>query len=311
MLGNTGIEVTRMCFGTLTLGPMQANLSFDEGAEALCEAFSRGVNFVDTAQLYKTYGHIRRAFEISGQHDIVVSSKAYAVTYDDAKNAVEEARRELNRDVIDIFMLHDQENIHTLRGHAGALECLYDMKAKGVVRAVGMSTHFVTGVRGAIEMGLDVVHPLINKRGLGIVGGSVQDMLDAISDAHENGIGTFAMKPLGGGNLIGDSKGAFDFVLGQDCLDSIAVGMRNPHEVEANYRMFLGKDIGDELRSQLNKVPRNLIVNFRCVGCGNCLDTCGQGALSIVDGRAQVDRQLCIICGYCAAKCPEFAIRVV
>ena len=310
-LGNTDIEVSRMCFGTLTLGPLQADLSIDEGAEVIIEAFSRGINFVDTAQLYKTYRHIRRAMDVSGQHDIVISSKAYAVTREDALRAVEEARKELDRDIIDIFMLHDQESIHTIRGHAEALDCLFELKAKGIIKAVGLSTHWVDGVRGAIEAKLDIVHPLINKSGIGIVGGGVSDMLEAISEAHDNGIGTFAMKPLGGGNLIRDPEGAFEFVQGQNCLDSIAVGMRTQAEVEANVRIFEGHTVDEDLREQLNKVPRELMINFRCTGCGSCLEMCGNGAISVVDGKAQVDRQLCVICGYCATKCPSFAIRVI
>jgi ferredoxin len=31
----------------------------------------------------------------------------------------------------------------------------------------------------------------------------------------------------------------------------------------------------------------------------------------MVDGKAEVDAEACVLCGYCAAACPEFIIRVV
>jgi len=33
ILGKTGIEVTKLCFGALPLGPLQKNLPVDEGGE--------------------------------------------------------------------------------------------------------------------------------------------------------------------------------------------------------------------------------------------------------------------------------------
>ena len=34
-------------------------------------------------------------------------------------------------------------------------------------------------------------------------------------------------------------------------------------------------------------------------------------AITIVDGRAQVDASKCVFCGYCARACPQFCIKVV
>ena len=60
-LGNTGIQVSKICFGSLTMGPLQRNLSTFEGASLIEYAYERGVNFIDTAELYETYAHIREA----------------------------------------------------------------------------------------------------------------------------------------------------------------------------------------------------------------------------------------------------------
>ncbi len=46
-----------------------------------------------------------------------------------------------------------------------------------------------------------------------------------------------------------------------------------------------------------------------CVGCGTCLDACGFGAITIVDGRAVHDDH-CRGCGRCATYCPHEAIKI-
>jgi aryl-alcohol dehydrogenase-like predicted oxidoreductase len=62
-LGKTEIEVSRLCFGGLTVGPLQANLPLMQGADVIREAFERGVNFIDTAELYETYPYIKEALK--------------------------------------------------------------------------------------------------------------------------------------------------------------------------------------------------------------------------------------------------------
>jgi Na+-translocating ferredoxin:NAD+ oxidoreductase RNF subunit RnfB len=48
-----------------------------------------------------------------------------------------------------------------------------------------------------------------------------------------------------------------------------------------------------------------------CLGFGDCVAACQYGALSIVDGVAAVDKDLCTGCGMCAAKCPNHLIQIV
>src|SRR5659263_652186 len=72
-LGNTGITVSRLCFGSLTIGPLQANLPIAEGAGVIAEALKLGVNFIDTAQYYRTYSYIKRAIDITVKSPLIES----------------------------------------------------------------------------------------------------------------------------------------------------------------------------------------------------------------------------------------------
>lgn len=310
-LGNTGIAVSRMCFGALTVGPLQAKLPLEQGAAVLAHAMRRGVNFFDTAQLYETYPYIRRAVEMCGNPEVVICSKTYAWNRRLAGEAVEQARRELDRDVIDIFMLHEQESIHTLRGHCEALDYLYDCKARGVIRAVGASMHHVAAVRAAVRLGLDVIHPLLNLTGIGIVDGDRQQMEQAVHSAHGAGIGVYSMKPLGGGNLFQRAEECLDYALGLPCVDSVAIGMQSIEEVDANINYWETGAFTPEQRRALTGKTRRLHIDSWCEGCGKCVSVCGQRALSLQGGRAVCAHERCVLCGYCAPGCPAWAIKVV
>lgn len=309
-LGNTGLKVSRLCFGTLTMSPLQKNLSPQEGAALLIRAYEKGVNFLDTADLYGTYPHIRLALEEAPNY--VISTKAYCYDKATAQAALERAFRGIGRDYVDLFMLHEQESLYTLKGHAEALEYLELQRQKGHIGAVGVSTHFVGCVEAVRRFPeIRVVHPLINAAGIGIQDGTRQDMEAAIGRAREYGIGIFAMKPLGGGHLIGDNLAALQYALDSPLLDAVAMGMQTYEEVDADCAAFAGEPGWQERFRALSKRHREVMVHDWCEGCGRCARRCRQGAIQIVEGRARVDSEKCVFCGYCARSCPQFCIKVV
>ena len=182
-LGNTGIKVSRLCFGALIIGPLQVNLSIDRGADVIARGLELGINFIDTAELYGTYPHIQKAIKKSGKKP-VVATKCYAYTKEGAAQSLEKARKELDMDVIDIFMLHEQESRLTLRGHRDALDYFYNAKEKGIIKAVGVSTHNIEVVEACSEMPeIDVIHPLMNVTGIGIGDGTIEEMMAAVKKA--------------------------------------------------------------------------------------------------------------------------------
>ena len=48
-----------------------------------------------------------------------------------------------------------------------------------------------------------------------------------------------------------------------------------------------------------------------CIGLGSCAVKCAFGAISIVDGIADVDREKCRGCGVCVDECPKRIIRLI
>ena len=310
-LGNTGIEVSRFCFGSLTMGSLCANLDIETGAEILYQAFCSGVSFVDTAEQYKTYPYIKAALDrLEEPQKIVVSTKTYGYSDIEAAWAVEDARLALGRNQLDIFLLHEVRDLEDFQQRDGAWRILQEAKANGVIRAVGLSTHSAAVVAWAAEQPeIDIIHPLLNMSGIGILDGGVEEMLAAIRLAKKQGKGIFSMKSLGGGALMHQARAAQAWAFAQPELDAVAVGCKDIQELRTNLGWLAGEE--PEEAASLHLLDRNIAFDKepRCHGCGACVERCAAGAMSIgADGTAQWDKAKCIYCGYCIAACPWFCL---
>jgi len=309
-LGTTGIKVSPICFGSLTIGPLQRNLPIKEGCRVLSRAIDLGINFIDTADLYQTYPYIKEVLNI--KPDLVISTKSYAYDSKTAEETLNRALKEIGRDYIDLFLLHEQEGPLTLKGHEEALNFFIRQKAKGIIRAVGISTHHIAAVTAAAQMKeIDVIHPILNFCGLGIVDGTREHMEQAIYQAWKAGKGIYIMKCLGGGHLLQYYEEALDYIKSFPYKHSVAMGMQRIEEVEANVEYYLNGTINEKLRNRINNYERELIIEDYCQGCGRCIKRCPQKALYLKNNRAHVDKTRCILCGYCGSECKDLAIKII
>jgi len=309
-LGRWGPQVSEICFGSLAISPLQGRVTAKEGSKVLDYAFAQGINWVDTAEIYANYTQLAPVLQRYPETRVV--SKSYAVTAADMRTSLERARRDLGREVIDFFLLHEQEGPLTLQGHREAWEELLHAKQQGIVRWIGISTHAVAGVRaGALQPGLDVIHPIVNRAGLGIIDGTLDEMLAAISFAADLGIGIYAMKVFGGGHLAADPAAALAFVRQVPGVAAMALGMSSKAEVDYNLCVLAGVEVPVELEQRVVYRERRLYIADWCQGCGRCAVTCPQGALRLENGAARVDLSACVLCGYCGRVCPHFCLKIV
>lgn len=124
-LGRTGLNVSRVCLGSMTWGQQNTE---EQGHEQMDYAVSRGVNFFDTAELYavpKTPETCGRTEEIIGtwfqktgkRKDVILASKVAGagipwirggeqLTGDSVRLAVDGSLKRLQTDYIDLYQLH-------------------------------------------------------------------------------------------------------------------------------------------------------------------------------------------------------------
>ncbi len=311
-LGLSGLRCSPLVFGTLPLGPLQANLSVSAGARLIRFALEHGVSLIDTAELYGTYGHIREALEGFGG-EFYLATKTHASTAALAREHVEKALRELGVERLDIVHVHGARLQDPFREREEVFEVLHRMKAEGKISLVGLSSHYVSVIRdAALRPEVQVLHPLVNRVGRGILDGTAEQMAEAIALAASRGKGIYAMKALAGGNLIGSARQSLRWVRDLPGVHALALGMLSEEEVCANLELLNGGSGSDALWEKLEQGQRRLqIMEPFCKGCGACAKVCTEGAMVVRQGLARVVSGRCVLCGYCAAACPEFIIRVV
>lgn len=177
ILGRSGIEVSSLGFGAAPLGDLFARLDESEAIATLTHALDCAVSLIDTSPLY---GHglsehrVGTALRQRPQAKVVLSTKVgrvmdpmrargngsgyvggmphaarYDYSFDGAMRSFEQSLLRLGRDRIDILLLHDLDHFthgDALEGYyreamCGALRALLDLRAQGVIRAIGIGVN--------------------------------------------------------------------------------------------------------------------------------------------------------------------------
>lgn len=312
-LGRTDLHVSRLVYGSLPLGPLQADLSPEEGGQLIRYAIDLGINMLDTAALYGTFRHIREGLK-GVEKKIHVVSKTHASTAIDARKHVETALAEMDLKKLDVLHLHGARLANPFVDRAEVFAEMKKMQQEGLVDFLGLSTHYICAVRQAAEHpDIDIIHPLINRTGMGILDGTAEEMAAAIAYAAAKDKGIYGMKALAGGNLINEARTSLRYVLGLEGMHALAVGMLSREEINGNFTLVNSGQAEPAVWEELEKRERKVqIMEPFCKGCGACVTACtNQHGIYLEDGKAKIKREECILCGYCAAACPEFIIRVV
>jgi 1-deoxyxylulose-5-phosphate synthase len=151
-LGRTGLQVSRICLGTMTFG---LQVEEDASRAILDKAADAGVTFLDTADVYPLGGDLTtagRTEEILGRwlrgrrSDFVVATKCFGPMgrnrWDMGNSrrhiidAIDASLRRLQTDFVDLYQLHFDDPGVPLDETLGALD---DLVRAGKVRYVGCS----------------------------------------------------------------------------------------------------------------------------------------------------------------------------
>jgi aryl-alcohol dehydrogenase-like predicted oxidoreductase len=161
-IADTGLEVSMLGLGTVKFGrneevkyPEHFEIPDDQQVLALLsQAHGAGINLLDTAPAYGT-AQQRLGQLIGNSEDWLICSKVgerfvngvseYIYTKTETRQTVENSLRELNRDVLDIVLIHSNgDDLHVLQ-ETEVMETLLRLKEEGKVRATGISSKTVEG----------------------------------------------------------------------------------------------------------------------------------------------------------------------
>jgi aryl-alcohol dehydrogenase-like predicted oxidoreductase len=237
-LGNSDLEVSKICLGTMTFGEQNTEA---EGHSQLDYALERGVNFIDTAEMYpvmpraETTGATERIIgswlKASGRRkDVILATKIAGPSQMqwirngennfDRKNiraAIEGSLQRLQTDYIDLYQLHWPSRNVPVFGQLffdprrerpcvpieETLTALKELIDEGKVRTIGVSNESAWGVAEFVRIAEQMGLPRIV---------SIQNAYHLANRQFESGIdeacyranvGLLAYSPLAFGQLTG------------------------------------------------------------------------------------------------------------
>lgn len=267
-LGDSGLKVSKLGFGTYDFGRQPLGISPKKGGQILLEAYKLGVNFWDTSDDYGSHPHVAAALKLVPRKNVVVSTKTNARSGKEAEKSLRQSLKELGTDYVDIFLLHNVKS-DWVDDCSGLFKELSDLKATGLVKAVGLSTHSVAVVEEVAQLDeVDVIMAIccnadqatINRfqDHIPLEDGTIKDMLQAIELAHNKGKGVIAMKVLGGAcpncslsnkprkpqqhlapPLAGNYQSSIESIAKMKTVDAIVIGMENIDQLQKNVKTII------------------------------------------------------------------------
>ncbi len=229
MLGNTGIELSRLAMGTGTHGVnRQSNQTRKLGVKGLGEllhaAYDEGINFWDSADQYGTHPHLKEGLTHVPREKVVILTKTHATTEQEMKDDLDRFRQELGTDYLDIVLLHFMTDPNWPKIKTGAMEVLAQAREDGIIRAHGVSCHTMGALQAAadsdwVQVDLARINPYASR-----MDGAVDEVVPVLKKMKSQGKAIIGMKIFGAGELTDKVDECLQYALGQDFIDCFTIG---------------------------------------------------------------------------------------
>jgi aryl-alcohol dehydrogenase-like predicted oxidoreductase len=242
-LGKSGITVSRLAMGTGTNGwnhrSNQTRLGM-KGFVGLAEyAHDAGILFFDAADTYGSHTYLREALKIIPRDKIVILTKIWTepnnwLTPQDAVATLDRFRREIGTDYLDIILLHCQVSPNWILETQRLRDGLSHAKAKGIIRAHGVSCHRFEALQAAAASDwVDILLARINPAG-SQMDSTPQNVMPVLKQAHDRGAGVIGMKIFGAGALTRaeQRQQSLEYVWNSGNVDAMTIGFENAVQVE-------------------------------------------------------------------------------
>jgi 1-deoxyxylulose-5-phosphate synthase len=157
-LGNSGLQVSRICLGCMSYGEPdrgKQRWSLDEAASQpfFKQALDAGINFFDTANVYSAGSSEeitgRALLRLTNRDDLVIATKLHGPMRDGPNGRglsrkavmteIDNSLRRLGTDYVDLYQIHRYDNSTPLEE---TLEALHDVVKAGKARYIGASSMY-------------------------------------------------------------------------------------------------------------------------------------------------------------------------
>lgn len=202
-LGNTGLRLSVLGFGTAPLGGEYGTLDPSDGERAVHAAIDAGINFFDTSPYYgRMLSEQRLGQALVGRRDkIVLSTKCgrydkngFDFSAARVKTSIDESLHRLRTDYVDLLLAHDIEFGDREQVIHETLPAMRDVQRQGKARFIGVSglpLKMLADVAQRVDLDfvlsychynllardLDkVLTPVLQSRGIGLINASPLNM---------------------------------------------------------------------------------------------------------------------------------------
>lgn len=244
-LGKSGIKVTRLGFGTGSVGGrVQRELGQEGFTRIVRHAYDSGIRFFETAE---SYGEMHRMLGVAlkgiPRDSYTLLSKVTTRPGTNPAEKFDELRKLANTDYFDIMLLHYQHVATWPTDTVAWQDGIEEAKSKKIILGKGASVHGLPALRQVpsnkfLEVamirtnhkGTKMDAEDYNTRGLG----NVTEVKGHVQQAHSNRLGIIGMKLIGEGAFTTreDRKEAMRYAFRSHGVDTVSVGYKSPAEID-------------------------------------------------------------------------------
>jgi 1-deoxyxylulose-5-phosphate synthase len=244
-LGNSGVKVTRLAFGTGTFGgKIQRELGQEQFTRLVRHAYDRGIRFFETADSYTDMPQ-RLATALKGipRDSYKLMTKMRTRDDPDPGAAIDRLRKDLNTEYIDILLLHAVRTPSWPEDFKRSRDTFSEWKHKKTLLAHGASCHGLLPLRAFPgTTWLDVALLRVNHDGTKMDSvaseskekGDVPAVTAQITKIHGQGTGVIGMKLVGEGQFTSPEQrqASLEYVLGLGTVDVMTMGYKTTGEID-------------------------------------------------------------------------------
>jgi len=252
-LGSTDIELSVLGLGTVKFGrdqqvkyPQPFQIPTDQEVLTLLSlAKDLGINYIDTAPAYgdsearlgKLLKNQRQDWLIASKvgEEFVNGQSHYDFSPEHVQYSVERSLKRLGTDYLDLLLIHSDGSDLEILNRFGSLDKLQQLKDRGLIRAIGMSTKTIEGGKLAAEKS-DAIMVTYNL--------NETAEAEVISHAQANQCAVIIKKAFASGHLTDArqttesgqdlAQKSLNFIFQQPGITSAVVGTINPKHLKSN-----------------------------------------------------------------------------